>query len=242
MGINHKNPTHSFSNTQLDNKLTLFKTLTDKQQKSKTEFCNVLSKFIPAPVVEYCAELIIFHELHLHIENERKSKYGDYSAHSGKGSRISINYNLSKFDFLITFIHELSHHTAYVKYGRNHEPHGNEWKMEFQKNMLPFFEHETLFPYDLKSQLARHMQNPKYTHSADVKLLQVLKKYDEKKANTIVLADLPNGTHFKMKGYIDVLIKIEKLRTYILCQTVSGKKYRVHAMVEVTIIKNIGND
>jgi hypothetical protein len=218
--------------------LKLFETLTEKQELNKKAICDVLTRFVPAQAVSYCAELIIFHQLHLHIENERKSKYGDYNAHSGKGSRISINFNLSKFDFLITFIHELSHHTAYVKYGHNHEPHGNEWKKEFQKNMLPFFEHETLFPYDLKSQLARHMQNPKYTHSADVKLLQVLKKYDAKKANTTVLADLPNGTSFKMKGYSDTLIKIEKLRTYILCQTLNGNKYRVHAMVEVTVIEN----
>ena len=104
--------------------------------------------------------------------------------------------------------------------------------------MIPFFEHESLFPYDLKAAIAKHMRNPKYTHSADVKLLQVLKKYDERKANTTVLADLPNGTLFKMKGYIDTLRKIEKLRTYILCETLTGKKYRVHAMVEVTLVEN----
>lgn len=223
---------------KLNEKYKLFSQLTPHQLKCKQEFCNVLVRFMPKEAVEYCAELIIYHDLHLHVENERKSKYGDYSTHNGKGSRISINFNLSKFDFLITFIHELSHHTAYVKYNRNHEPHGAEWKNEFQKNMFPFFEHESLFPSDLKAAIAKHMRNPKYTHSADVKLLQVLKKYDESKANITVLADLPNGTLFKMKGYIDTLRKIEKLRTYILCETLTGKKYRVHAMVEITLVEN----
>jgi len=223
---------------KLNEKYKLFSQLTPHQLKCKQEFCNVLVRFMPKEAVEYCAELIIYHDLHLHVENERKSKYGDYSTHNGKGSRISINFNLSKFDFLITFIHELSHHTAYVKYSRNHEPHGAEWKNEFQKNMFPFFEHESLFPSDLKAAIAKHMRNPKYTHSADVKLLQVLKKYDESKANITVLADLPNGTLFKMKGYIDTLRKIEKLRTYILCETLTGKKYRVHAMVEITLVEN----
>lgn len=222
----------------MNEKYKLFNQLTPDQLKRKQEFCNVLVRFIPKEAVEYCAELIIFHDLHLHVENERKSKYGDYSPHNGKGNRISINFNLSKFDFLITFIHELSHHTAYVKYGHHHEPHGEEWKHEFQKNMIPFFEHETLFPNDLKAAIAKHMRNPKYTHSADVKLLQVLKKYDERKANIIVLVDLPNGALFKMKGYNDTLRKIEKLRTYILCETLTGKKYRVHAMVEVTLVEN----
>jgi hypothetical protein len=85
------------------------------------------------------------------------------------------------------------------------------------------------------------MRNPKYSHSADVKLLQVLKKYDESKINTIVLADLPNGSIFKMKGFDEVLKKIEKLRTYNLCETLSGKKYRVHAMVEVILVENQSN-
>lgn len=220
----------------------LFNQLTAEQLKQKQAFCNVLVRYIPRLAVEYCAELIIFHKVHLHIEKERKSKYGDYSPHSGKGNRISINHNLSKFDFLITFIHELSHHTAFVKYGSQHDPHGAEWKNEFQKNMVPFFEHESLFPTDLKVVIAKHMRNPKYTHSADVKLLQILKKYDESKTDTKVLADLPNGTLFRMKGFDDVLKKIEKLRTYILCETLSHKKYRVHAMVEVTLVENQTNE
>jgi SprT protein len=226
----------------LNEKYRLFNQLTADQLRRKQEFCNVLVRFIPREAVEYCAELIIFYDLHLHVENERKSKYGDYSPHSGKGNRISINFNLSKFDFLITFIHELSHHTAYLKYGQKHDPHGEEWKNEFKKNMIPFYEHEILFPKDLKTVLAKHMQNPKYSHAADLKLLQTLKKYDAKKTNTITLSDLKNGTLFKMKDYPDVLKRIEKLRTYILCEAENGKKFRVHAMVEVTIIENQKDD
>ncbi len=222
----------------MNQKYQLFNQLSPEQQKQKQAFCNVLVRYIPQLAVEYCAELVIFHKINLHVEKERKSKYGDYSPHNGKGNRISINHNLSKFDFLITFIHELAHHTTFVKYGNKHDPHGEEWKNEFQKNMFPFFEHESLFPSDLKTAIAKHMRNPKYTHSADVKLLQVLKKYDEKKLNTIVLADLSNGTLFRMKGFDEVLKKIEKLRTYILCETLSNKKYRVHAMVEVTLVEN----
>jgi hypothetical protein len=173
--------------------------------------------------------------LHLHIEVERKGRYGDYTPHSGKGSRISINHNLSPFEFLITFVHELAHHSAFVKYGNRHEPHGVEWKNEFKLCMRPFFELE-LFPYDLKSILAKHMQNPKYSQSADVKLLEVLRKYDSRKTHILTLSQLHDGAEFRMKSDPTFMRRIKKLRTYILCESLDGRyKYRVHAMVEVLL-------
>lgn len=196
---------------------------------------KVLSDYMPEQALELCAELIMFHRLHLHIEVERKGRYGDYTPHSGKGSRISVNHNLSPFEFLITFIHELAHHTAFLRYGNNHSPHGEEWKSEFKKCMRPFYEMD-LFPYDLKSILAKHMQNPKYSQSADLKLLQVLRKYDHRKQHVLTLAHLPDGTEFRMKTDPTWMRRTKKLRTYILCETLDGKwKYKIHAMVEVIV-------
>src|SRR6186713_2263158 len=88
----------------------------ESQQFHKQQLMNTLDKYLPVRIVEYCSELIMLYKLHLHIEIERKDRLGDYSPHLGKGSRISINHNLNPYDFLITFIHELAHHTAYKKY------------------------------------------------------------------------------------------------------------------------------
>jgi hypothetical protein len=218
----------------------LFDSLTEQQETHKAKLVLVLSEYLPEPALSPCAELIMFHRLHLHIEVERKGRYGDYTPHSGKGSRISINHNLSPFEFLITFVHELAHHTAFIKYGNNHDPHGAEWKDEFKRCMRPFFELE-LFPYDLKATLAKHMQNPKYSQSADVKLLQVLRKYDTTKIGTTTLSQLEDGAIFQMKGNKTLLKRINKLRTYILCESLDGKwKYRVHAMAEVTLSTGLG--
>ncbi len=218
----------------------LFDALTENQLTHKAALMKVLNSYIPENSVDYCAELIMFYKMHLHIEVERKGRYGDYTPHSGKGYRISVNHNLSKFEFLITFIHELAHHTTFLKYGPKHDAHGAEWKDEFKKVMRPFFEME-IFPYDLKAILARHMQHPKYSHSADVKLLEVLKKYDLRKAHVITLSQLPDGALFKMKNDKHILRRINKLRTYIACESADGQwKYKVHAMAEVSVVDEGG--
>jgi hypothetical protein len=65
-------------------------------------------------------------------------------------------------------------------------------------------------------------------------LLQVLRKYDATKVGTTTLSQLPDGAIFQMKGNKTMLKRINKLRTYILCESIDGKwKYRVHAMAEV---------
>ncbi len=216
--------------------LKLFEQLTEQQVVHKQKMMQALAPYLPASALETCAELIMYYRLHLHIEVERKGRYGDYTPHSGKGSRISINHNLSPFEFLITFVHELAHHTTWQKHGNHHEPHGKEWKDEFKLCMKPFLEMD-IFPYDLKAILTKHMLNPKYSQSADVKLLQALRKYDHRKVGSLTLAQIPDGALFKMKNDKTILRRLNKLRTYIQCESKDGVwKYRVHAMVEVELV------
>jgi hypothetical protein len=167
---------------------------------------------------------------------ERKDRLGDYSPHLGKGNRISINHNLNPWDFLITFIHELAHHTTYQKYGPKHAAHGAEWKMEFRNCMRPVVMMR-IFPPDIEAPLIRHMQSPRYTHSGDVELTKALVRYNKQK-NTVLLDDLPEGALFRVgdRGRI-VMRKGEKRRTYISCEAVStGKIYLVHAVARVVAV------
>src|SRR5882757_6024212 len=131
--------------------------LTDDQQKHKLQLMHALKKYLPPAAVEHCSELIMIHKLHLHIEVERKDRLGDYSPHLGKGNRISINHNLNPYDFLITFTHELAHHTAFKKFGHKHEPHGAEWKEEFKLHMRPMVMMH-FFPKDIEGPLIQHMR------------------------------------------------------------------------------------
>ncbi|MFN7313680.1 MAG: SprT-like domain-containing protein [Bacteroidota bacterium] len=212
--------------------------LTVQQHQHKLSLMEALKKHIPPPALELCCELIMYYRLHLHIEVERKDRYGDYHPHLGKGNRISVNHNLPPFEFLITFIHELAHHTTWLKYGNQVQPHGKEWKEEFKRNMFPFMQIENLFPHDVKFAIIGHMRSPKYSHSADVKLMKVLMRYDTKK-NYLILDDLKEGDLFVMEGKSKIILKKqETLRTYINCLAVAtGKKYQVHALAKVKLIQ-----
>jgi SprT protein len=214
-------------------KSLLLGNITDAQLLHKKQLMHTLQKYMPERVVEYCSELIILYKLHLHIEVERKDRLGDYSPHLGNGNRISINHNLNRYDFLITFIHELAHHVTYKKYGPHHQSHGSEWKDEFKACMRPVVMMK-IFPPDIEIPLIKHMRAPKYTHSGDVELMKALMKHN-KGVQPLILDDLPMGSLFKMalKGRA-VLRKMEKLRTYVLCEDVgTGKKYKVHLLAKV---------
>lgn len=207
---------------------------TPEQLMHKQHLMKQLMRFLPIAAVEYCSDRMMQYDLHLHIEVERKDRLGDYSPHLGKGNRISINHNLNPFDFLITFLHELAHHTAFKKFGNHHQPHGTEWKEEFKIHMRPVIG-RGIFPPEVEHALIRHMQRPSYTHTGDVALAKALLRYDLKATVLKMLDDLPNGSLFKMsaKGRV-ILKKGEKRRTYIQCTgTDNGKTYLVHAVARV---------
>ena len=201
--------------------------INEQKQRHKLQLIHVLKKYMPPVAVEYCSELIMLYNLHLHIEIERKDRLGDYSPHLGKGNRISINHNLSPYDFLITFIHELAHHTAYVKYGQKHAPHGTEWKSEFKAHMRTIVM-AGFFPSDVAEPLIQHMKRPAYTHSGDVELTRALLKYDKREVN--MLQDLPSGVAFKMsKKSRMVLVKGERMKKKYCCTDINtGRQYLVH--------------
>lgn len=211
--------------------------ISEQQQQHKQQLMNVLAKYLPERVVGYCSELIMLYKLHLHIEIERKDRLGDYSPHLGKGNRISINHNLNPYDFLITFIHELAHHTAYKKYGSGHEPHGNEWKEEFKIHMRPVVMMR-IFPADIEAPLIKHMRAPKNTHSGDVNLMKALMKYN--KTRELLLDDLAEGALFKMSPKARIIMrKGPKRRTYYNCVDVqTNKKYLVHAVARIIPVDN----
>ena len=210
--------------------------INDDQLRHKQSLMKVLAQYLPAIAVEYCSELIMLYKLHLHIDVERKDRLGDYSPHLGKGNRISINHNLNPYDFLITFTHELAHHTAHKKFENNHQPHGSEWKEEFKNQMRPMVRLH-FFPPDIEAPLIRHMSKPKYTHSGDLALTKALIKYN-RESDTVLLDDLKEGDLFKMSARARVIMrKGQKRRTYVHCEDIgSGKKYLVHAVARIVPI------
>ncbi len=213
--------------------MSLFQESNKDLIRHKEQLMRVLEKYMPAPAVAHCSELIMHYKLHLHIEVERKDRLGDYHPHLGKGNRITINHNLNPYEFLLTFIHELAHHTAYKKYGNKHQPHGKEWKEEFKILMRPVVLRK-YFPPVLESAIIKYMQNPAYTHTGNLLLTKAFQPYNIS-TGLKLLDDLAEGAIFKigLKGRIK-LRKGQKRRTYIQCEAVeTGKKYLVHAVAGV---------
>src|SRR5690606_23237564 len=89
---------------------------------------ETLSRYLPQQAVKPVFDLIVMHQVHLKIVNQRSTRHGDYrQAHTGK-HEITVNGSLNKYRFLMTLIHEISHLIAFEKFGRAIKPHGQEWK------------------------------------------------------------------------------------------------------------------
>lgn len=201
---------------------------------TREELKQSLEKYIPEKAIESCIDFITRYRISLRITHARLSKLGDYRApHSGNGShRITINHNLNQYSFLVTFIHEVAHLTAWNKYKHTVDPHGAEWKTEFKFLLHPFLE-QSIFPDDVHVALKNYLMNPAASSCTDDKLYRTLKKYDAPNGFQF-LEELPHGSEFKMKGYANIFIKGKLLRKTFQCKMKdSNREFRVSAVAEV---------
>jgi SprT protein len=196
----------------------------------------VLQKYIPEHSVDICFELIKANQVHLKIVNERVTRHGDYrKALSGK-HEITVNTSLNKYRFLITLIHEIAHLVAFEKYGRNIKPHGDEWKMTFQRLMVPFIRPE-IFPNQLLPLLARHFRNPKASSDTDATLSLALKQFDPENDKNYIF-EIPYGSVFRIhNGKIFKKIAL-RLKRYECLELNSGRVYLFNPNAEVELLPN----
>ena len=107
-------------------------------EQLKLKISNQLEKYLPDGFGLHIAELFFPIPVKFKIVNPRNTKLGDYRpAHNGLPHRITVNGNLNPYSFLITTIHEFAHLQAHVKYGRNIQPHGDEWKKTYRDLLKP---------------------------------------------------------------------------------------------------------
>ena len=158
---------------------------------------TILQKYLPEHAVHHCFELIKANHVHLKIVNERQTRHGDYRKDAQGYHLITVNASLNKYRFLITLIHEIAHLVAFEKYGRNIKPHGDEWKLTFQRMMVPFIRPE-IFPHQLLPLLAKHFRNPKASSDTDAKLALALKQFDLKETDKNYIFEIPFGSHFRI--------------------------------------------
>lgn len=196
---------------------------------------EVLLKYLPEHAVEPVFELIKTHSVHLKIVNERVTRHGDYRRHPSGKHQITVNANLNKYRFLITLVHEIAHLAAFEKYGRNIKPHGNEWKITFQRLMIPFIRPE-IFPNSVLPLIANHFRNPTASSDTDAQLAFALKQFDERKPDIHFMHEVPSGSFFRIKNGRVFQKKGLRVKRYECLEVQTGKLYLFNANAEVEII------
>ena len=196
---------------------------------------DVLSKYLPEHAVQTCFELIKANSVHLKIVNERQTRHGDYRKGISGKHEITVNANLNKYRFLITLVHEIAHLAAFEKFGRNIKPHGNEWKITFQRLMIPFIRPE-IFPHSVLPLVANHFRNPTASSDTDARLAFALKQFDERKTDIHFMHEVPNGSLFRIKNGRIFQKKALRVKRYECLEVQSGRTFLFNANAEVEII------
>lgn len=197
---------------------------------------EILKKYLPERAVEPCETLIKEHKVQLHIVSERKTRHGDYrKLHTGQ-VKITVNSNLNKYRFLITFIHEFAHLEAYQKYGYQIKPHGIEWKLTFQQLMIPFI-NPAIFPEQLLPLLAHHFRNPTASSDTDAVLALTLKEFDPANHKNYIF-EIPIGTRFRIDNGKVFIKGNKRVKRYECKCTQTGNMYIFQPHAEVEVIPN----
>jgi len=206
---------------------------------SNLQISSVLSKYIPGEAVPICTNWIVSLNIHLRITKNRASKYGDYRpARGSDGHIITVNHNLNRYSFLITFIHEVAHLVCEKKHSRFAAPHGREWKSEYSQ-LLKFFLSRKIFPADIEAALSAYAKDPAASSCADENLLRTLKRYNNNETHEVIfLEQIPKGSVFRLNSSKKLFVKGVLMRKRFQCfEQPSGIEYRVSALAEVTPVK-----
>lgn len=193
--------------------------------KPEEKLFQIFSEHVPENAQHYCIDLWYETRFNFKVTRRRNSKLGDYKYDRIRnGHTISVNHNLNKFLFLITYIHEVAHLRVTQKYGLRIAPHGKEWKSMFRELMMPMLS-DLIFPDDILRPLARHMKNPKASSQSDLKLVVALRNYDPE-TDLVHLEQIDEGDHFFFQGHQYTKLKLR--RTRVLClQCKTGRKYLI---------------
>lgn len=206
----------------------------EEKTVKKQRNLEILQRFMPDGTAEIAYNWIHYYRFRFRISKSRNSRFGDYQSPTKDGiHKISVNHDLNKFAFLITFCHEVAHLITWEKFRDNVSPHGKEWKKEFG-DLLCHFMGKNIFPGDVEVALQKYILNPKASSCSDHELYRVLKRYDEK--SVLHLEEIPSGSLFKMSNG-RIFRKGLKKRTRYLCQEIESRQlYYVSGVAEIVMV------
>ncbi|MDK2908789.1 MAG: SprT protein [Bacteroidales bacterium] len=138
-----------------------------------------LTPYLPPGVAPMVTDLILaLPNLDLKIVEPRTRRRGDYQfKREVSRHQITINWDLSRHNFLITFLHEYAHLIAVQKYGNSIAPHGKEWKKEYRNVALPFVLSGKLHPV-FTAAFKHYLVNPYASSERDTALMDACRRAD----------------------------------------------------------------
>ena len=200
-----------------------------------------LADYLPRPSVPLVAEWFVLNRVTLTFTRGRRSKSGDFRPpRNGSQPEISVNKTLNQYACLITIVHEMAHyhvfdlHRAPTLFHRRKrvQPHGKEWKKEYQRLMVPYLTSD-IFPADVLNVLRLHMQHPRATTYSDSQLARILFRYDRNRSG-VLLEELSTGAHFTTTGGM-LFRKEQRLRKRFKCLRLNDRKlYLFSPLTRVT--------
>ncbi|OKS88828.1 SprT family zinc-dependent metalloprotease [Mucilaginibacter polytrichastri] len=201
------------------------------------EKIKVLENYMPPAAAPLIGRWIDYFKCEFKISRNRNTKFGDYRPpHAGKGHRISVNFDLNPYAFLVTTVHEFAHLHTWNEHKHKAKPHGIEWKQNFKKMMQPFFDQQ-VFPPDIRQAITNYLNNPAASSCSDLNLYRSLRQYDAPKESMLTVEKLPANSVFKLKDG-RVFRKGEQLRKRFKCVEVSSKRvYLFSPVAEVEVLE-----
>lgn len=196
-----------------------------------TELKATLAKYIPENALNQFVDLISANNVQLNITRNRRTKLGDYRPPQNGYlfHRISINYNLNEYEFMITLIHEFAHLFVWNKHKNKVDPHGKEFKTTYY-SLLNQFVALNVFPDDVKAAIQKFEASPE---NAKLEMGRALQKYSQSNQNMLLVEEVPLNTNFKTPDG-RTFQKLEKLRKRYKCLCLNDKrKYLFHPLAKV---------
>jgi SprT protein len=195
-----------------------------------------LRNHVPETSLDYCFALWRSSPFELKITRTRQTKVGDFTSRRDiKHPRITLNHDLNRYLFLVTYIHEVAHLYVYLKHGNRVDPHGDEWKNAFKHLMSPILKN-SVFPDQILHLLQQHMSSPKASSFADADLTRAFRLFDKNASQFACLSDLPEGSIFQFQHRYFKKGKLK--RTRILCSEIKSKRnYLIPAEVLVSDVQ-----
>jgi SprT protein len=168
----------------------------------------------------------------------RKTKLGDFRYfRNGDSPIITVNRRLPPDTLTFILAHETAHFLVYQQSVSRHQPHGVKWKNQFG-NMLRDLVEKSCFSTEYSDEILQFSENVRASVFMSSKLHRMLFPDSAEFEYLKELADIPEGSCFRIHGNNTIYIRKEKRRTRIVClRTDNRKSYLINHKLKVAPVE-----